>query len=118
MYRMHFVDYKTQLVQERILNASIYQKVATLSGELIYLLAPHTPSQQMGTTKFCQGYVGPLVIHTMLEAIHYKMRDMEKRLPLDRFNINRVKLAFVSTPVGTVNTQQQLTEAVKGTNAT
>ena len=34
------------------------------------------------------------------------------------FHINRLKLAFMSTPAGIGNTQQQLNKSIQGVNAT
>ena len=54
----------------------MYQKVETFSGDLVYLLVPHTYSLQMGTTKCRQDYVDPLVIDTVLNSTHYWLRNL------------------------------------------
>ena len=109
--------YKTHLVQDLVLNASKYQRVETFTdGDFVYLLAPHASFPSTGTTRFSQGYVGPSVTDTVLDSTHYKLRDLENRLLIDTFHINRLKLVFVSTPADTVNTQQQLNKAFQVTN--
>ena len=57
---------------------------------------------RIGTTKFHQDYEGPLVIATLLDSTHYKVRYLENRVLVDIFHINRLKWAFVSTPASTV----------------
>ena len=100
-------DYKTQLAQDRVLNVSMYQKVETFSdGDLLYLLASHISSLQTGMTKFRKNYVGPLVTDTMLRLHTLQIQRSRNRVLLHRFNINRLKLPIISTPVGTVNIQQ------------
>ena len=49
--------------------------------------------------------VGPLVTVIVLDSMHYKINDLENRELLDTFHINRLKLAFVSTPAGPISTQ-------------
>ena len=80
-------------------------------GDFIYLLVPHTHSLKTGTTKFRHNFVCLLVINIVLDSTQYQLRDLEYRVLLDTFHTNRLKLAFVSTPAGMVNTQQQLNKA-------
>ena len=55
--------------------------------------------------KFQKAYIGSLVIDAVLHSTHYKLKDSANRVLLDASHINRLKLAFVSTLSGTVNTQ-------------
>ena len=77
-------------------------------GTLVYVFAPHASSLQSGTTKFRQDFIGPLVIDTVLDSTHYKLRDLANRILPDIYHINRLKAARVLTPKGTVITQQDL----------
>ena len=43
------------------------------------------------------------------------MTDLENRVLLNTCYINRIKLAPLSTPSGTVKNQKQLTKAIQGT---
>ena len=49
------------------------------------------------TTKYQQDYVHSLVINTVLDSTHYKLRDLENRVLLHTFHIKRIKPAFVSS---------------------
>ena len=58
-----------------------------------------------------------LAINKEFNSMHYKLRDLETVF-VDIFYISRLKLAFVSTPAETVNTQHKLNKGMQGTNAT
>ena len=63
-------------------------------------------------------YVGAMSNDTVLDSTHYKLRDPPNRVLLEKWHINRLKLAFVSPLIGMVNTQQQLSKAIQSTNPT
>ena len=106
-----------QQEQDRVLNTSMFKNIKTFSeGYLVYLLGLHASSLQRGTTEFCYNYVGPLVINTVLDFTHYKLRDVEERVLSDTFHIKRLKTVFVLTLSSTVNTQGWLNKAIQGTN--
>ena len=46
------LDYKKQLRQDRLLNASMYQKVKHFKRKCAVLVTPHTSFLQTGTTRF------------------------------------------------------------------
>ena len=48
------LDYKTSCLKKRALNTSMYKKVESCSGYLLYILVPNTSSIQTGRTKFQQ----------------------------------------------------------------
>ena len=79
---------KTKMTQYRVLNASMYQKVETSSaGNLVHLLKTHASFLHIGTTKFWQDCVGPLVFNTLLDSNHCKMRELTNWVLLDTFHI-------------------------------
>ena len=84
----------------------------------MYHFAPYVSYLQTGIRKCLQDYVGTLVIDTVLDSTCYKQRDSENRVLLVMFHMKRLKLAFVSTPASTVNTQKQLNIVIQGMNAT
>ena len=47
----------------------------------------------------------PLITNTVLDFIHYKFRDLENRVLIDTFHINRLKLAVILTSASTVTNQ-------------
>ena len=84
-----------------------------VEGQLVYLLAPTASTLQLGTTKFRQDFIGPLVIDTPLDKTHYKLKDFANRpLPGD-YHINRLKKAQAQTPQGIVDTHQKYLDAIK-----
>ena len=42
---------------------------------MVYLLAPHSSALQMSTMKFRQDFIGPLLIDTVLDKMHYTLKD-------------------------------------------
>ena len=50
----------------------------------------------------------------MLVSGHYKLRDLEIRVLQETFYVIRLKLALISTPPITVNTQCQFNKAAQG----
>ena len=109
------IDYKTQPAPHRILNASMYKNVETfLEGDLVHLLPLHASSLHTVIVTFCEGYMGPLVIDILLDSINYKLKDLENRVLVDIFHINRLQLALVSISTGTATTQLQLNITFNG----
>ena len=53
-------------------------------------------------------FVGPLVVNKVLDQTHYILNDLQGRVLIGVFHINRLKKATVRTPSGTVSTYQQL----------
>ena len=44
-------------------------------NQMVYLLVPHASALQMNTTKFKQDFIGPLLIDTALDKMHYRLKD-------------------------------------------
>ena len=63
------------------------------------------------TTKFHGDYIDQLIIYTMLDSTHCKLRDLENRVFVYIIHTNRVKVAFVPIPSSAVTTQGQLNKA-------
>ena len=80
-------------------------------GQLVYLLAPSAASLRTNTKKCRADYIGPLVINKCLDPTHYILNDLQGRVLIGVYHINRLKKATVRTPSGTVSTYQQLHES-------
>ena len=80
-------------------------------GQLVYFLAPSAATLRTNTKKCRADYVGPLVISKVLDSTHYILNDLQGRILIGVYHINRLKKANVRTPSGSVSTYQQLCEA-------
>ena len=80
-------------------------------GQLVYLLAPSAASLRTNTKKCRADYIGPLVINKCLDPTHYILNDLQGRVLIGVYHINRLKKATLRTPSGTVSTYQQLHES-------
>ena len=89
----HFQNSEVELFQE---------------GQLVYLLAPSAASLQTKTRKCRADYVGPLVINKILDDTHYILNDLQGRILVGVFHINRLKKATIRTPSGIVSTYSEL----------
>ena len=77
-------------------------------GQLVYLLAPSAATLSTKTMKCRADFVGPLVVNKALDQTHYILNDLQGRVLIGVFHINRLKKATVRTPSGAVSTYQQL----------
>ena len=57
-------------------------------------------------------------IYTLLDSIYYRMTHLENKVLPDTFQIDGLRLAFVSMPEGTINKLYQLNKAVHGISTT
>ena len=64
-------------------NEEIFQ-----DDQMVYLLAPHSLALQTDTTKFKQGFIGPLFIDTALDKTHYRLKDATVLLLDGMYHIN------------------------------
>ena len=80
-------------------------------GQLVYLLAPSAATLRTNTQKCRADFIGPLVINKALDSTHYIINDLQGRILIGVYHINRLKKATVRTPSGTVSTYQQLHDA-------
>lgn len=64
-------------------------------GMLIYLYKPTSSSLQANSKKICAKWVGPLVVHEVVDNSHVILSTLEGKLLRDVFSINRLKPAFV-----------------------
>ena len=71
---------------------------------MVYLLAPHSSTLQMSTTKFRQGFIGPLFIDTALNKTHYRLNDATGLLLDGMYHMNHIKKGSACTLQGIVNT--------------
>ena len=77
-------------------------------GQLVYLLAPSAATLRTKTMKCRADFVGPLVVNKALDPTHYILNDLQGRILIGVFHINRLKKVTVRTPSGAVSTYQQL----------
>ena len=79
--------------------------------QLVYLLAPSACMLRTKTRKYTADFVGPLVISKVLDTTHYILSDLQGRILIGVYHINRLKAAKVRTPSGVVSTYSQLHDA-------
>ena len=85
-------------------------------GQLVYLLAPSAATLRTNTQKCRADFIGPLVINKALESTHYIINDLQGRILIGVYHINRLKKATVRTPSGTVSIYQQLHDSFTHTS--
>ena len=72
--------------------------------QMIYLLAPHSSTLQIDTTKFKQDFIGPLFVDTALGKTHYRLKDATGLLLDGTEHMNRIKKGSACTMQGIVDT--------------
>ena len=82
---------------------------------MVYLLAPHSSALQMSTMKFKQDFIGPLFLDTVLDKMHYRLKDATSLLLDSMYHMNHIKKGSVCTPQGIVNTFDDYEKALKNT---
>ena len=85
-------------------------------GQLVYLLAPSAATLRTNTQKCRADFIGPLVINKALDSIHYTINDLQGRILISVYHINRLKKATVRTPSCTVSIYQQLHDSFTHTS--
>ena len=70
---------------------------------MVYLLALHASALQMNTTKFKQDFIGPLFIDTVLDKMHYRLKDVTGLLLDSTYHMNHIKKGSAHTPLGIVD---------------
>ena len=85
-------------------------------GQLVYLLAPSAATLRTNTQKCRADFIGPLVINKALDSIHYTINDLQGRILISVYHINRLKEATVRTPSCTVSIYQQLHDSFTHTS--
>ena len=86
------LDYKTQQTQDRVLKASMFQNVG------IYVSATDVIPSDSNNQNMSILHISQLSIEIVRECTHYILTSLENRLLVDNFDINRLKLSFVSMP--------------------
>ena len=64
-------------------------------GQLVYLYKPTSSSLTANSRKIVAEWVGPLVIHEILDRTHYLLQTLQGDVLQDVFNFNRLKPCFV-----------------------
>ena len=80
---------------------------------MIYLLAPHSSTLQMSTTKFRQDFIGLLFIDITLNKTHYKLKDATSLLLDGTYHMNCIKKGSAQTLQNIVNTFDDYVKALK-----
>ena len=65
--------------------------------QMVYLLASHSSALQMSTTKFRQDFIGPLFIDTVLNKMHYRLKDATDLLLDGTYHVNHIRKGSVHT---------------------
>ena len=102
------LEYKNRAKKFR--NEEIFQ-----DNQIVYLLALHASALQMNTTKFKQGFIGPLFIDTALDKMHYRLKDMTGLLLDGTYHMNHIKKGSAHTPLGIVDKFDSYETALKNT---
>ena len=68
---------------------------------------------QMNTTKFKQDFIGPLLIDTALDKIHYRLKDVTGLLLDSTYHMNHIKKGSTGTPLGIADKFGTYEEALK-----
>ena len=88
-----------QRVQQEKQNVAISQKLRRSPiysvGQLVYLFKPTSSALTANSRKIRAEWVGPLVIHSVLDRTHYTLATLEGKLLADVFNYNRLKACFI-----------------------
>ena len=82
---------------------------------MVYLLAPHASVLQTNTTKFKQDFIGPLLIDTALDKMHYRLNNVTRLLLDSTYHVNHNKKGSVHTPLGIVYKFDTYETALKNT---
>ena len=103
--------------QQKIQNEKISQKLSKnptyQKGQLVYLHKPSSSSLTSNCKKFTAKYVGPFVIHQVLDPTHVLLVDLHGRLLRDVFSVNRIKPAFMrATECKNISNLQKLREVL------
>ncbi len=99
-------------------NDKISQKLSKCpiyaQGQLVYLHKPSSTSLTGNSKKFTAKYVGPFVIHQLLDSTHVLLADLKGRILRDVFHFNRLKPAFMRASAGqNITNLQKLKEALQ-----
>ncbi len=77
-------------------------------GDLVAILAPMAAALTMNLRKFQRDYVGSLVIDTVIDPTHFKLRDLQGKVLPDMFHYRRLRLWKEYTTAPNLTTQEEL----------
>ena len=83
--------------------------------QMVYLLAPHSSALQTSTMKFRQDFIGPPFIDTIVDKMHYRLKDATGLLLDGTYHVNHIKKGSACTPHGIVNMFDDYEKALKNT---
>ena len=84
-------------------------------NQMVYLLAMHASVLQTNTTKFKQDFISPLLIDTVLDKTHYRLKDMTGHLLDSTYYMNCIKKGSAHTPFGIADKFDTYEKALKNT---
>ena len=100
------LEYKNRA--KRYKNEEIFE-----DNQMVYLLAPHASVLQTNTTKFKQDFIGPLFIDTVLDKMHYRLKDATGLLLDGTYHMNHIKKGSARTPLGIADNFDTYEKALK-----
>ena len=84
-------------------------------NQMVYLLALHASVLQTNTTNFKQDFIGPLLIDTALDQMHYRLQDATGLLLDGTYHVNCIKKGPARTPLGIADKFDTYEKALKNT---
>ena len=88
--QQHQQESQNQKIARKLSKCPLYTQ-----GQLVYLHKPSSSSLTANSRKFTATWVGPFIVHQVLDRTHYILADLEGKLLRDVFNFNRLKPAFM-----------------------
>ena len=102
------LEYKNRA--KRYKNEEIFK-----DNQMVYLLVPHASVLQTNTTKFKQDFIGLLFIDTVLDKMHYRLKDGTGLLLDGTYHVNCIKKGSAHTPLGIADKLDTYEKALKDT---
>ena len=100
---------QNEKIAQKLSSCPVYQK-----GQLVMLHKPTSSSLTPNSKKFTASYIGPLVVHSVLDRTHYLLEDLQGRLLREVFSFNRLKPAFMrAQDKQNISNLQQLRQVLK-----
>ena len=106
-----------QIKQAREQSTKVTSQGKFTVGQLVYFLCPAASSLQTNTIKFQARYVGPLVIHLLLDSSHVILKDLEMKLLHGTHHVRRLKPGFVRMGRSLATTIEELRQGMQATTA-
>ncbi|XP_072179729.1 LOW QUALITY PROTEIN: uncharacterized protein [Diadema setosum] len=86
---------RTQDKQNVAITNKLWQTPIYSVGQLVYLYKPTSSSLTANSRKIAAAWVGPLVVHEVLDRTHFILSTLKGEILRDIFNYNRLKPCFM-----------------------